>query len=145
TTEVDWNTGAVQLLTEQQPWPQHNRPRRAAISSFGISGTNAHIILEEAPTDDAEIPPHAEPPCVPLVLSAKSVAALRAQARQLLTLDDADPADIGRSLVTGRARLEHRAVVAGADRTALRAGLRALAEGAPHPAVVEGQAGPAGK
>ncbi|MFF3226936.1 type I polyketide synthase [Nocardia suismassiliense] len=145
TPHVDWSSGSVRLLTEQQPWPDHDRPRRAAVSSFGISGTNAHVILEQPTADETEIPPHEEPPCVPLVLSAKSVAALRAQARQLLTLDDADPADVGWSLVTARATLEHRAVVVGGERTALRAGLRALAEGSPHPDVVEGLAGPAGK
>ncbi|MFJ8755380.1 type I polyketide synthase, partial [Streptomyces sp. NPDC102441] len=90
---VDWSEGAVELLTEQQPWPETDRPRRAGVSSFGMSGTNAHVILEQAPDADvitgtvgAAEPAvgAAEPLPLPLVFSAKSEPALREQAARLL-------------------------------------------------------------
>ncbi|MBB5125815.1 thioester reductase-like protein [Streptomyces albaduncus] len=94
TPMVDWSSGAVRLLTEPRDWPDAGRPRRAAVSAFGVSGTNAHVILEEAPaTDTAGEPavsaspaPAARPlPVLPWLLSAKSATALRAQAQRLLS------------------------------------------------------------
>ncbi|MEU1807091.1 SDR family NAD(P)-dependent oxidoreductase, partial [Streptomyces sp. NPDC019937] len=134
-SQVDWAAGAVRLLTEARRWPIGERPRRAGISSFGISGTNAHVIVEEAPAAEpatAEERPTAELPVVPWVLSARSAQALRAQAGRLAELSDErdhSSADLGLSLVTTRALLDHRAVVLGGDPGTLRAGLAALAEG----------------
>jgi acyl transferase domain-containing protein/acyl carrier protein len=139
-SHVDWSSGAVSLLTEQQPWPATDRPRRAGVSSFGISGTNAHVILEEAPALE-EAPVQGEPAVVPLVLSARNGEAVREQARRLLPIvDDADLHDLAHTLATRRSALEHRAAVVGADRDALVAGLTALAEGRETAGVFTGQA-----
>ncbi|MER6924915.1 type I polyketide synthase, partial [Streptomyces spiralis] len=149
--EVDWETGHVRLLTEARPWPARNRPRRAAISSFGLSGTNAHLIVEEAQEEESaaavvEGGAGAAPVVVPWVVSAKSAEALAAQARQLMDMD-ADLPDVGYSLAVTRAHLEHRACVVGGDREAVLRGLTALAEGDADgvPGVVGGVAGSGGR
>ncbi|WP_433796197.1 SDR family NAD(P)-dependent oxidoreductase [Actinoplanes sp. CA-252034] len=112
---VDWEAGAVQLLTEQQPWPQTGGPRRAAVSSFGISGTNAHVILEQPPTQARPEPAEA-PEMVPWLLSARSESAVRDQVQRLLDgAADLNPVDVGWSLVHGRTLLDHRAVLLGDD------------------------------
>ncbi|WP_151775689.1 type I polyketide synthase, partial [Streptomyces abyssomicinicus] len=132
---VDWSAGAVELLTERRDWPELDRPRRAAVSSFGMSGTNAHVILEQAP-EHALVPETVErdEPDGPtaLVLSARSEAALAEQARSVrdrLLSSDVRVRDVAWSLVASRARFGRRAVVAGADRAELVAGLEALAAG----------------
>nr|QEO74739.1 short-chain dehydrogenase/reductase SDR [uncultured bacterium] len=133
TPQVDWSSGAVSLLTEARPWPALDRPRRAAVSSFGVSGTNAHVILETAPPALSFPVPSALSFQPPLVVSAKSAAALRAQAERLLACGDVSAVDLGFSLATTRAALEHRAVVVGN-------GLEALARGRVSPHVVQGAA-----
>ncbi|UXY32455.1 SDR family NAD(P)-dependent oxidoreductase [Streptomyces sp. HUAS TT20] len=146
TPHVDWSAGAVRLLTEAVEWPETDRPRRAAVSSFGVSGTNAHTIIEQAPVAEPVpvAPVEVASATVPWVLSGKSEAALRAQAERLLSLtaDRAEPSltDVAFSLATTRAALEHRAAVVGTDRGRIAEGLRALAAGAPAPGVVLGRA-----
>ncbi len=149
---VDWSAGSVELLTEAQPWKADGRVRRAAVSSFGISGTNAHVIIEDAPAVEV-VPevrplPSVVPSVVPWVVSAKSASALTAQAARLSEFISAreqlDAADVGWSLA-GRSRFEHRAVVLGADRPELLSGLAELADGLPGVSVVQGHANPAGK
>ncbi|WP_410612235.1 type I polyketide synthase [Amycolatopsis sp. lyj-109] len=121
-SEVDWSAGAVELLTSPRPWPLRETPRRAGVSAFGVSGTNVHVIVEEAPAADVLEP--ASPPAglLPWVISGANDAAVRAQARRLLDADP-DPVDGGYSLAVTRARLARRAVVLGADRGSLRDGL----------------------
>jgi acyl transferase domain-containing protein/NADPH:quinone reductase-like Zn-dependent oxidoreductase/thioesterase domain-containing protein/acyl carrier protein len=146
TTEVDWSAGAVDLLTETRPWPDTGQPRRAGVSAFGASGTNAHVVLEQAPGTEAVAEPRPVP-AVPLVLSARSGRGLRAQAARLLEWlrahPESSPVDVGFSLATTRARFDHRAVVVGRDRAELLSGLAALAEGRSAAEAVQGKAGPA--
>ncbi|MCP9213415.1 type I polyketide synthase [Streptomyces sp. NEAU-Y11] len=156
---VSWRKGAVRLLTERTAWPRIERARRAAVSSFSASGTNAHVILEQPSPDpeeteaDGATAPSAG--VVPWVLSARSAAALRGQARALAAHTAAgpgpSPVDVGWSLATTRSVFEHRAVVVGHGLDELRAGLGALADDEPHPAVAgpglvgPGTAGSAGR
>ncbi|MEW1848497.1 type I polyketide synthase, partial [Nonomuraea angiospora] len=133
-THVDWTAGAVRLLTDAQPWQRNGHARRAGISSFGISGTNAHVVLEESPV--APEPEAAgELPMVPWVLSGRSEQALSAQAGRLRSWIESRPeldvADVGWSLAAGRSVLEHRTVITGADRAELLEALAALADGRP--------------
>ncbi|MGW7533248.1 SDR family NAD(P)-dependent oxidoreductase [Amycolatopsis sp. NPDC054798] len=128
-SHVDWSDGAVELLAESRPWPEADQPRRAGVSAFGISGTNAHVIVEQAP-EETVAEPGRELGVVPWVLSARNPEALREQARRLVSsVDDASPVDVGWSLATTRAALEYRAAVVGADRDELLTGVAALAEG----------------
>ncbi|MDT5088894.1 MAG: mycoketide-CoA synthase, partial [Mycobacterium sp.] len=148
---VDWSAGAVSLLTEAQAWkgesPQ-GHARRAAVSSFGISGTNAHVIIEESPSVEPADTSGPQPSVVPWVMSAKSAAALQAQALRITEFVSAreqlDAADVGWSLA-GRSTFEHRAVVVGDDRGQLLTGMSELAQGLPGASVVTGRATPAGK
>ncbi|WP_433598098.1 alpha/beta fold hydrolase [Nocardia sp. CA-135953] len=121
TPHVDWTTGHVQILTEHQPWPDTSHPRRAAVSSFGISGTNAHIILEQPP--QLEPPTVAErPPILAWTLSARTREALRDCASRLhthlLNDPDIDPGAVAAALAR-RSVFEHRAVVTGSTREQL--------------------------
>ncbi|MFJ9846748.1 SDR family NAD(P)-dependent oxidoreductase, partial [Kitasatospora sp. NPDC101155] len=133
-SHVDWTAGAVELLTQARDWPRTGRPRRAGVSAFGISGTNAHVVLEQADEVVAEEPegaaPVPVPAVVPWVLSGRTPDALRAQAARLReAAADLPVADVAAALATSRSMLNHRAVVVGSDRDALLRGLDALAAG----------------
>jgi acyl transferase domain-containing protein/acyl carrier protein len=152
TRHVDWSSGAVKLLTQAQPWPHsEGRTRRGAVSSFGISGTNAHLILEEAPsTDSPETPQRTAPESdTPLAwpISARSANALRAVARRLLDQvaadPELDPRDVAYSLATSRSRFEHRVVPVGRDRAALISSLTNFLEDRPGAAPTGIAPGPA--
>ncbi|MEV6907553.1 type I polyketide synthase [Amycolatopsis sp. NPDC051071] len=133
-SKVDWSEGVVSLVTEQRKWPGTGQPFRAAVSSFGLSGTNAHVILEQAPEPRVPDRPVVSAEVVPWVLSARSEPALRAQAAKLRPVAESAPVDVGLSLAVSRSRFEHRAVISGD----LTGGLAALAAGESHPALVRG-------
>ncbi|MFJ8650634.1 type I polyketide synthase [Streptomyces sp. NPDC093546] len=144
---IDWSAGAVRLLDEERPWVPAGRPRRAGISSFGLSGTNAHVIVGEVPDPVAAVPaasPAATPAVVPCPVSGRTAEALAEQARRLAAGLDARPdlglLDIGRTLATTRSPLDHRAVVLAGDRADLAAGLAALAAGRTPAGLVRGEA-----
>ncbi|WP_150130547.1 type I polyketide synthase, partial [Streptomyces sp. 150FB] len=152
TPQVDWEAGTVRPVTELLPWPAVDRVRRAAVSSFGVSGTNSHVVLEQAPepeeseqpeepakpeqTEDTPLLPVAGTAVLPWVLSARSPQALCAQAGRLRALTGLDPLDVAHSLATTRAALEHRAVLVGDVDSALAA----LERDEEHPALVRGTA-----
>ncbi|MEU0477536.1 beta-ketoacyl synthase N-terminal-like domain-containing protein, partial [Streptomyces olivaceus] len=146
TPQVDWSAGAVELLTTPQDWSERDRPRRAGVSGFGVSGTNAHVIIEEAPA--AEAAPGPDRPAlggghVPLVLSGRGGAGLAGQAERLSAFlagrPDLDLTEVARALATTRAALPDRAVVLAADHADAVARLEALAAGEPAPNVVTGR------
>ncbi|MEV6945301.1 SDR family NAD(P)-dependent oxidoreductase [Streptomyces sp. NPDC051172] len=148
-SQVDWPAGAVELLTDAREWSvDTGRPRRAAVSSFGMSGTNAHLVLEQSPDPEPPVETGPDGPPVPWTVSGHTPEALRAQAELLAAYaeshPEADLAAVGRTLATGRARHEHRAVLVG-DRERLTAGLRALADGSPWPRTAQGVAGAVGR
>ncbi|MFJ2960655.1 type I polyketide synthase [Streptomyces sp. NPDC087270] len=141
-SRIDWSRGAVRLLTGAEVWPAVDRPRRAGVSAFGASGTNAHVILEQAPPAPVVDVPRPALPVTPLVLSGHTPAALRGQAARLAgllgTADAPEPADVSWSLATTRTALAHRAVVLASDPDDALAGLRALAAGEESAQVVTG-------
>ncbi|HWE90230.1 MAG TPA: SDR family NAD(P)-dependent oxidoreductase, partial [Pseudonocardiaceae bacterium] len=152
---VDWSAGAVEVLAEPRPWPEHDRPRRAAISSFGISGTNAHVIIEqpahiesnvESPVDADQTGEVSRAGTTPVILSARSAAALRDQAarlREFVAADpDLEPVRAARSLAA-RTVFGHRAAIVADDRAGLLRGLDALASDRSSAELLRG--GPAGR
>ncbi|WP_225849419.1 type I polyketide synthase [Streptomyces sp. HPF1205] len=161
---VDWTAGDVRLLTEKRPFPETGRPRRIGVSSFGVSGTNVHLVLEQAPGTEPAAGDEAAPGTAPAsaagaetaepaplgsapppwVLSARGTAALREQAARLAAAPavrgDAEPAAIAAELLLRRASFEDRALVLGDTRADRLAALAALAAGEEHPHLVTGSA-----
>ncbi|MGW3431298.1 SDR family NAD(P)-dependent oxidoreductase [Streptomyces melanosporofaciens] len=151
-SHVDWSEGQVELLTEARAWPETGEPRRVGVSSFGVSGTNAHVILEQAPEAETEAETAEEPADggvagvagpVAWVVSGKTDTALRVQAGRLREFVAERPelgaADVALSLATTRFAFEQRAVVTGTSRAELLERLEAVAEGAKLPGVVWGK------
>ncbi|PRX51425.1 acyl transferase domain-containing protein [Prauserella shujinwangii] len=147
TPRVDWSGGTLALATRPVPWPREDGPRRVGVSSFGISGTNAHVILEEPPPPTDDVPAESghdgvriAAQVVPWVVSGRTPSALRDQAARLHpAVAAADPAAVGYALATTRPEFSHRAVVLGADRERLLTGTASLARGEPSPSVVTGR------
>ncbi|WP_043724446.1 type I polyketide synthase, partial [Kutzneria sp. 744] len=130
TPQVDWSAGNVELLADARPWPEVDRPRRAGISSFGLGGTNAHVIIEQASAEEpAERAPVSR--VLPWIVSGKTPEALAANASALSTVQGSF-ADIAYSLAATRTPFEHRGVVVASDRETAVAGLASIAEGANH-------------
>ncbi|WP_290444006.1 beta-ketoacyl synthase N-terminal-like domain-containing protein, partial [Streptomyces sp. MP131-18] len=148
-THVEWSAGKVELLQEAREWSAGDRPRRAGVSAFGISGTNAHVIIEEAPLEAAAVVEE-EPVAAPVavlssgvpawVVSGHSAAALAGQAGRLrehvVGRPEVAVGDVAWSLVAARSVFEHRAVVLGSEREVLLAGLAAVATDQPAAGVI---------
>lgn len=131
-TRIDWTGGELELLRQPRKWPRTRRVRRAGISSFGISGTNTHVIIEEAPeTVVADRP--GDDLVRPLVISGTDAAALRAQARHWAEWLDARPAasmrDIAYTSAVGRTHFDARAVVFAGNTVDAAEALRAVEPG----------------
>jgi len=168
---VDWSAGTVSLLAASRPWPESGRPYRAGVSAFGISGTNAHVILEQAPEPGAPVGDTAAntgtdtatdtdqgtdtssdpgPRALPFVLAGHSPEALGGQAVRLREFlrdqPDTPLPGLAHALIATRSLLDERAAVIAADPAGLLRGLDALRDGAPHPAVVRlPKQGPGGR
>ncbi|HET8932543.1 MAG TPA: acyltransferase domain-containing protein [Polyangiales bacterium] len=143
TREIDWSDGAVRVLSQGRQFPDVPRPSRTAVSAFGVSGTNAHVILEQAPTPSPQPPAAVESAPLPFVLSARSAAALAAQAASLhahlLAHPELTPRDVAYSLATTRTHFELRAGVVATDLHALTESLHDLARREASPRVVTGE------
>ncbi|MET9218130.1 beta-ketoacyl synthase N-terminal-like domain-containing protein [Streptomyces sp. NPDC003300] len=166
--DIPWDELPLDVPTEARPWARGERRRVAGVSAFGFSGTNAHIVLAEAPATDAsdasDVPDASGTSDADdgaaltarlhvLPLSAASPAALRGRAaalRSLLSAEPdgdairdahgAEPAAVARTLAVHRSHLDHRLVVVGRDRAALAERLTAVADGDSVPGTVLGKA-----
>ncbi|HEV2641028.1 MAG TPA: SDR family NAD(P)-dependent oxidoreductase, partial [Actinocrinis sp.] len=141
-THIDWDRLPVSVVTERRPWPERDRPRRAGVSAFGFSGSNAHVVVEQSPA--AAPSPVAGPRPAPYVLMVTAAAqpALRQAAGRLAARLRQNPADLDDVVFTAAYRrtwLGHRLAVTGRDADTVIAALEAAARGESTPAVRTGQ------
>ena len=146
-TEIDWSSGSVRALVEPVKWLPNGHTRRVGVSSFGVSGTNAHVILEEGDRREVSGVDHDGPVAWPV--SGRGAAAMRAQAEQLMSYVDEEPegslADIGFSLATTRSAFDRRAVLIGSRSPQFVRGLAALVDEEEARGVVSGVATAGGR
>ncbi|HEY2197049.1 MAG TPA: SDR family NAD(P)-dependent oxidoreductase [Mycobacterium sp.] len=143
---IPWDRLALQVVQEATPWVPNGRPRIAGISSFGFAGTNAHVILEEAPAQAAQIASTPEPAddrrFSILPISARTPDALVQIADQYRTWMSAHPeatlADVCLTAGVGRAHFEHRAALVVNSTDSASELLGALADDRPAPGLVRG-------
>jgi acyl transferase domain-containing protein/acyl carrier protein len=153
---IPWDSLPVRVVDKAIPWQANGRPRRAGVSSFGFTGTNAHVLIEEAPPQPAtadedsagDVPVSPEPdtheqPVNVLALSARSPEALVALAQRyeawLNAHPDVDLADVCLTAGTGRSHFEHRAALVVDSVEGAREGLAELAENRMRPGVMRGE------
>ncbi|WP_280493211.1 type I polyketide synthase [Nocardia asiatica] len=129
---IDWDSVAVRVVAAERPWRRARRPRRAGVSAFGISGTNAHVVLEEAPYAPEAVSVDDSGPHL-LVLSAKNAAALRelaARYRELLVAQpDTALVDLCASAAVCRTHFGERVAIGFETGAQLRAALENVATG----------------
>ncbi|MBP2477890.1 hybrid polyketide synthase/nonribosomal peptide synthetase FtdB [Crossiella equi] len=140
---IDLDNLPYDIPRELTPWPAHEGPARAGVNSFGFGGTNAHVVLEEAPPRP-RVQATPKPGLNVLPLSAKDPAAFPELAKGILgELDRAEPtstalADLAHTLAHRRQHLDHRLSIVYADRDSLAARLSEFANGETHPHVLTG-------
>ena len=131
--QIAWSDFPIRVPTALTPWPRQERPRRAGVSSFGFSGTNAHVILEEAPLPSVPSAAMAASDLHLVPLSARDDAALRALARKTATALRSDPsltlADVATTLSRGRTHLPRRLALVATSVDDLANRLEAAASG----------------
>lgn len=130
---IRWSDGVVKVPTSVLTWPKGERPRVAGVSAFGFSGTNAHVVLEEAPPAAPRVASTVERPMHVLALSGKSADGLREQARlyaqHLQEHPEIDLADVCYTAGAHRSHFEHRLAVSAASASQAREKLTAWASG----------------
>ncbi|MFE2172622.1 SDR family NAD(P)-dependent oxidoreductase [Kitasatospora sp. NPDC059462] len=141
-TNIDWDRLPVSVVTERRQWPRRDRPHRAGISSFGFSGSNAHVVVEQAsaPAEPAAPAPRSAP--YVLMVTAEAEPAARQAAGRLAARLRGAPAELDDIVFTAayrRSWLSHRIGVTGRDAASLAAALEAVARGSGTPAARTGE------